>query len=167
MKELTTEEWIGVGIALVLTVVLFGGLLNLSQLFGINQTEIEPIPDQQITDDSMNNTEDLQVEILQEGSGPEAQVGDVVVVHYRGKLENGTEFDNSYDRGQSFPVQLGANQVIPGWEQGLIGAQAGETRRLTIAPELGYGNRAIGPIPANSTLIFEIEVLEVRQNANQ
>src|SRR5690606_20055359 len=106
MKELTTEEWIGVGIALVLTVVLFGGLLNLSQLFGINQTEIEPIPDQQITDDSMNNTEDLQVEILQEGSGPEAQVGDVVVVHYRGKLENGTEFDNSYDRGQSFPVQL-------------------------------------------------------------
>lgn len=105
---------------------------------------------------------ELKVEDLQEGTGEGAKDGDTVVVHYTGTLTNGTKFDSSLDRGKPFPVKLGARRVIPGWEQGLKGMKTGGKRKLTIPPQLAYGPRATGPIPPNSTLIFEIEMIEIK-----
>ncbi len=105
---------------------------------------------------------DVKIEILSEGSGVSARVGDEVVVNYIGTLENGFEFDNSYKRGAPFPVTIGEGRVIKGWEQGLQGIKIGEKRKLTIPPAMAYGDRAIpNLIPANSVLIFEIEAVEI------
>jgi FKBP-type peptidyl-prolyl cis-trans isomerase FkpA len=95
------------------------------------------------------------------GTGATAATGDTVTVNYVGTLVNGTKFDSSYDRGQPFTFRLGAGQVIAGWDQGVVGMRVGGKRRLTIPPSLGYGSQANGPIPANSTLIFEIELLSI------
>lgn len=88
--------------------------------------------------------------------------GDEIMVHYRGTLEsNGNEFDSSFGRGAPFSFYLGKGQVIKGWDEGLLDMCAGENRTLIIPPELGYGNRAIGPIPKGSTLIFETSLVGV------
>ncbi|KAH8169081.1 FKBP-type peptidyl-prolyl cis-trans isomerase domain-containing protein [Sarocladium implicatum] len=90
------------------------------------------------------------------------QKGDKVSMHYHGKLaETGKKFDASYDRNQPFSFKLGTGQVIKGWDQGLLDMCIGEKRTLTIPPELGYGQRNMGPIPAGSTLIFETELLGI------
>jgi FK506-binding protein 2 len=82
---------------------------------------------------------------------------------YRGTLHSdGSQFDASYDRGQPLDFALGTGRVIKGWDQGLLDMCIGEKRRLTIAPELGYGDRAVGPIPANSILVFETELVGIR-----
>ena len=105
----------------------------------------------------------LKIEILTPGTGAEAVAGKNVTVHYVGTLTTGSKFDSSRDRGQGFTFRLGAGQVIQGWDQGVAGMKIGEVRRLTIPPELGYGARGFPPvIPANSTLIFEVELLGVR-----
>jgi FKBP-type peptidyl-prolyl cis-trans isomerase FkpA len=105
----------------------------------------------------------LKIEILTPGTGAEAVAGKNVTVHYVGTLTTGSKFDSSRDRGQGFTFRLGAGQVIQGWDQGVAGMKIGEIRRLTIPPELGYGARGFPPvIPANSTLIFEVELLAVR-----
>ena len=109
----------------------------------------------------------LKIEVLKEGSGPPtgggAKAGDTVTVHYTGTLTNGKKFDSSVDRGQPFSFQLEQGQVIRGWEEGLLGMRAGEKRRLTIPPELGYGTQGVGnAIPPNATLIFEVEMLEIK-----
>jgi hypothetical protein len=97
------------------------------------------------------------------GTGEEARAGNQVSVHYTGWLENGTKFDSSRDRGQPFEFALGAGSVIRGWDEGVQGMRVGGRRRLLIPPELGYGGRAVGGvIPANSTLVFEVELLGVR-----
>ena len=95
------------------------------------------------------------------GTGAAAAVGDLVTVNYVGTLTSGTKFDSSYDRNQPFTFRLGTRQVIAGWDQGVVGMKVGGKRRLTIPPSLGYGGRANGPIPANSTLVFEIELLSI------
>ncbi len=105
---------------------------------------------------------DLIVEDLVQGNGTEAVDGKMVTVHYTGTLTDGTKFDSSVDRGTPFNFQLGIGQVIKGWDQGVKGMKVGGKRKLTIPPSLGYGSRAIGPIPANSTLIFEVELLDVK-----
>lgn len=88
--------------------------------------------------------------------------GDKIKVHYRGTLESdGSEFDSSYPTGSPITFVLGVHQVIDGWDQGLTGMCAGEERKLTIPPELGYGDRAMGGIPAGSTLIFETKLVEI------
>lgn len=105
----------------------------------------------------------LQKEILQQGSGKAAENRDTVVVHYTGTLLDGTRFDSSLDRGEPFSFTIGEGSVIQGWEQGILGMQVGEKRRLTIPPELAYGDKAVGGvIPANSTLVFEVELLEIK-----
>jgi FKBP-type peptidyl-prolyl cis-trans isomerase len=104
----------------------------------------------------------LKIEELQAGSGDEAVTGKQVSVHYTGWLTNGTKFDSSLDRGSPFKFQLGAGQVIQGWDQGVAGMKVGGKRKLTIPPELGYGARgAAGVIPPNATLVFEVELLGV------
>jgi len=97
------------------------------------------------------------------GEGDEAKSGHVVEVHYTGWLEDGTKFDSSLDRKQPFKFQLGAGQVIQGWDQGVAGMKVGGKRRLTIPPGLGYGPRgAGGVIPPNATLTFEVELLATK-----
>ncbi len=98
------------------------------------------------------------------GSGLEAISGKMVVVNYTGTLENGQKFDSSYDHGQPFSFTLGVGQVIRGWDEGVAGMKVGGKRKLTIPPELGYGNQDMGNglIPPNSTLIFEVELLDVK-----
>ncbi len=107
-------------------------------------------------------TDQLQIQDLIVGTGAEARAGNTVSVNYIGTLENGTKFDSSYDRNQPFSFTLGQGQVIRGWEQGIPGMKVGGKRKLIIPPTMGYGDQTVGPIPANSTLIFEVELLEVK-----
>ena len=113
--------------------------------------------------DAMTRRPDgLYVQDLKEGTGARVDSGDVVVVHYTGWLPNGTKFDSSHDRGRPLTdLAIGYGRVIDGWDRGLVGMRAGGHRRLVIPPELGYGATRNGPIPANSTLVFDVEVLEV------
>jgi FKBP-type peptidyl-prolyl cis-trans isomerase len=105
---------------------------------------------------------DLVIEDLVVGTGAAAQSGDTVSVNYTGWLTDGTQFDSSYDRGQPFSFQLGTGGVIQGWDQGVAGMQAGGKRRLTIPPDLAYGAGGRGAIPPNATLIFEVELVEIK-----
>ena len=104
----------------------------------------------------------LQITDSKVGSGAVAKAGQPVTVHYRGTLTDGQEFDASYNRGEPFTFNLGGGEVIKGWDQGVAGMKVGGKRKLTIPPALGYGARAMGnAIPANSTLVFEVELLKV------
>jgi peptidylprolyl isomerase len=105
----------------------------------------------------------LEVKDLVEGKGPAAKVGDPLTVNYVGVFyKGGKEFDNSYDRGQAFPLQLGAGQVIPGWDKGLVGMKVGGRRRLIIPPADAYGAAGQPPsIPPNSTLIFIVDLQSI------
>ncbi|KPM34689.1 hypothetical protein AK830_g11883 [Neonectria ditissima] len=106
---------------------------------------------------------ELQIEVtVPVNCERKTQKGDNVSMHYRGTLQDtGKQFDASIDRGVPFSFKLGTGQVIKGWDQGLLDMCIGEKRKLTIPPEFGYGQRAIGPIPAGSTLIFETELLGI------
>ncbi len=95
------------------------------------------------------------------GSGADALSGKMISVHYTGRLQDGTVFDSSVGK-TPFQFTLGSGQVIAGWDQGIQGMKAGGKRLLIIPPQLGYGNVDYGPIPANSTLIFEVELLSVQ-----
>lgn len=98
------------------------------------------------------------------GTGDSPEPGNTVVVHYTGRLEDGTKFDSSVDRGQPFSFVLGFGKVIKGWDEGLATMNVGGKRKLTIPPELGYGARGMGNvIPPSSTLIFEVELLEIKK----
>ncbi|MCG3147647.1 MAG: hypothetical protein PCFJNLEI_01087 [Verrucomicrobiae bacterium] len=106
---------------------------------------------------------ELKIEDIKVGTGAEAVAGKNVSVHYTGWLTNGTKFDSSKDRGQPFTFPLGGGRVIKGWDQGVAGMKVGGTRKLTIPPNLGYGERgAGGVIPPNATLVFEVELLGVK-----
>lgn len=109
----------------------------------------------------------LQYEDTKQGDGAAAKAGQTCVMHYTGWLwtnnAKGSKFDSSLDRGQPFSFKLGAGQVIRGWDEGVAGIQIGGKRTLLIPPELGYGARgAGGVIPPNATLLFEVELLELR-----
>jgi FKBP-type peptidyl-prolyl cis-trans isomerase len=98
------------------------------------------------------------------GDGSEARAGDVISVHYTGKLSDGTKFDSSRDRNQPFRFKLGSGQVIKGFDEGLVGMRVGGKRTLVIPPDLGYGKAgaAGGKIPPDATLTFEIELIKVQ-----
>lgn len=120
--------------------------------------------DPAVIDETLTTLESgLQYVELEVGAGAIAQPGYIVLVHYTGTLEDGTKFDSSFDRNWPFGFPLGAGRVIPGWEQGVAGMRVGGKRQLIIPPELAYGDAETGPIPANSTLIFEVELLGVTQ----
>ena len=104
----------------------------------------------------------LTIEDMVLGEGAVAASGQSVTVHYTGWLAGGSKFDSSKDRNDPFVFNLGAGQVIRGWDEGVQGMQVGGTRKLTIPPALGYGARgAGGVIPPNATLVFEVELLGI------
>lgn len=104
----------------------------------------------------------LMIEDIVEGTGKTAEKGKVITVHYTGCLTDGTKFDSSLDRREPISITLGVGQVIRGWDEGFDGMKVGGKRKLTIPPEMGYGAQAVGGvIPANSTLVFEVELLYV------
>jgi FKBP-type peptidyl-prolyl cis-trans isomerase len=97
------------------------------------------------------------------GTGPAAKKGDIVTVHYTGWLENGKKFESSRGK-RPYRFQLGARRVIRGWDEGLLGMKKRGKRKLIVPPELGYGPKENGPIPANSTLIFEVEMIKIEKD---
>jgi FKBP-type peptidyl-prolyl cis-trans isomerase FkpA len=103
----------------------------------------------------------LVIDDVRIGTGRKVAEGDSVTVDYIGSTQDGIQFDSSYARGETFTFTVGGGKVIPGWETGLIGMQAGGQRILVIPPSMAYGNRQVGPIPANSVLVFAVELLEV------
>ncbi|MGL5391419.1 MAG: FKBP-type peptidyl-prolyl cis-trans isomerase [Shewanella sp.] len=105
---------------------------------------------------------ELEVIDLVVGEGKAAVKGALITTHYRGFLQDGTQFDSSYDRGQPFQCVIGTGRVIKGWDQGIIGMQVGGKRKLNVPAHLAYGEREVGAhIKPNSDLTFEIELLEV------
>jgi peptidylprolyl isomerase len=103
----------------------------------------------------------LYVQDVVMGEGARADSGDIVTVHYTGWLPQGTKFDSSRDSGEPFEVAIGYGRVIDGWDQGIVGMHVGGQRRLVIPPSMGYGEGGMGPIPGNSTLVFDVELLDV------
>lgn len=112
-------------------------------------------------DTVMNQDGELTIEDIEEGTGEEVQSGDTVVIHYTGTLPDGTVFDSSVERGDPFQTQIGVGQVIEGWDKGVVGMKVGGKRKLTIPPNMAYGDQALPGIPAGSTLIFDVELLEI------
>jgi peptidylprolyl isomerase len=119
------------------------------------QTEVDPA-DYETTESG------LQYYDIVVGDGATPEVGQTVVVHYSGWLEDGTLFDSSVQRGEPFTFPLGQGAVIAGWDEALATMQVGGKRQLRIPPELGYGEAGGGPIPPGATLIFDVELLEVQ-----
>jgi FKBP-type peptidyl-prolyl cis-trans isomerase len=105
----------------------------------------------------------LEIVDMKVGTGAEAKSGNTVKVHYTGTLVDGTKFDSSLDRNEPFTFVLGTGGVIKGWDEGVVGMKVGGKRKLTIPPDMGYGAMGSPPkIPPNATLLFEIELLEVK-----
>jgi len=105
---------------------------------------------------------ELKIEDEKVGNGPAVKNGDKAEVNYLGTLLDGTKFDSSYDRNQTFSFLVGAGNVIEGWDKGLIGMQVGGKRKLTIPSDMAYGSSGQGGIPPNSPLIFEIELVSIK-----
>jgi len=154
--------------------VLAASMTACSQDVGQSTETNEPtnIEEQAVSEDNANDVESFEVapglsaKILHSGYGRAAEAGDYVEVHYTGWLyddqaddNRGDKFDSSVDRGQKFNFTLGGGQVIKGWDQGVAGMLIGEKRELTLAPEMGYGDRGAGNvIPPGAALVFEVEL---------
>ena len=122
--------------------------------------------DDACSSDPVETDEGLVYEDLECGDGAEAENGDTLFVHYTGQLEDGTVFDSS-EGGPPLDFVLGAGDVIEGWDRGFAGMKVGGTRKLTIPPELGYGAGGFPPdIPPDATLIFEVELVDVRSGSS-
>jgi len=120
-----------------------------------------PAAEQKAAGEVVTAPNGLVSQVLKPGTGDVAKKGDKIRVHYVGTFPNGTKFDSSRDRGEPFTFRLGAGMVIPGWDLGVEGMKEGELKKLTIPPGLGYGGSQVGPIPPNSTLVFEVELVDV------
>lgn len=117
-------------------------------------------PDTSMTESTVT---ELIIEDTLVGTGAESKNGDTLVVHYTGTLEDGTKFDSSVDRGQPFEFMIGQGYVIEGWEKGMLGMKVGGKRKLTIPSDMAYGDSGVpGAIPGGATLIFEVELLEIK-----
>jgi peptidylprolyl isomerase len=145
------------------SLVVSGGLLAAS--WGISGAAAQPGPATQPAAGEVGVTyttpSGLQITTVAKSEG--AKKGDEVMVHYAGRLTDGTEFDNSYKRNEPIKFILGQNMVIKGWEEGLLGMQVGDKRKLTIPPDLAYGAEGKAPIPPNATLVFDVELVGLKR----
>ncbi|MDB5254383.1 MAG: peptidylprolyl isomerase FKBP-type [Parcubacteria group bacterium] len=158
MKNLTKNQWVAISVGLAVVVLLmFGG--TLLSLFKSNDI----IGQTPITETSMQKGVEISQEVV--GTGAVAEVGDTVSVNYTGTLQNGTVFDSSYSRNEPIVFVLGTGRVIRGWDEGVLGMKVGGKRHLTISPEYGYGAQTVGPIPANSVLNFDVELVKVQKKS--
>jgi len=159
-----------VGIAIVAVFVLVGGQDLIAGLFNGGSANTQTADTSTITNTntmpaSSTPLDPTQLEMQDTvvGTGATAVAGKQVTVNYVGELTDGTVFDSSLNPGRTpFTFTLGAGQVIQGWDMGVAGMKVGGKRILVIPASLGYGAQAVGPIPANSTLIFQVELLSVK-----
>jgi FKBP-type peptidyl-prolyl cis-trans isomerase len=128
------------------------------------RTQDSQNPTQNQTNQTSMGATELKITDSVVGTGATAQAGMTVFVHYTGTLIDGQVFDSSIPRGEPFSFELGGGQVIQGWDIGIQGMKVGGKRTLVIPASLAYGDRPTGPIPANSTLIFEVELLDVQSS---
>ncbi|MDZ4206066.1 MAG: FKBP-type peptidyl-prolyl cis-trans isomerase [Patescibacteria group bacterium] len=156
MKNLNKNQWVAVVASLAfLTYLLFAS--SIMSLFNPPADHLNTqIPQTGFV------TEEVVV-----GDGSLALPGDTLTVHYVGTLLDGKVFDSSLDRNTPFSFILGVGQVIRGWDEGFSGMRVGGKRLLIIAPDYGYGELGVGTIPPNSTLIFEVELLDVEKSASR
>lgn len=156
-KEKVDKKFILVLIFLVILAIAGGMVVTSGKKTSNNKSLPTPSPSATIS-----SVEELKIEDITIGTGEEAVSGKRITVNYSGTLTDGTKFDSSYDRGTPFSFNLGAGEVIQGWDQGFSGMKVGGKRKLTIPSQLGYGARGAGAaIPPNATLIFEVELLKV------
>ena len=155
---------IGVAIVVVVAVAAFFAYNSLRASRQASTTTNQGPPPLPAGVQTTTTASGLQYQDISVGSGAEAKSGDNVSVHYTGWLTDGTKFDSSVDRNQPFQFTLGAGNVIKGWDEGVAGMKVGGKRRLTVPPDLGYGAQGSPPvIPANATLIFDVELLGINQ----
>lgn len=145
----------------VLVVVVVALAKNQASQGDLNSQSTQESSTSQSAQQEETMSGELEIEDVVVGDGEEAVAGKEVTVHYTGTFTNGEKFDSSVDRGQPFTFKLGAGNVIQGWDQGVAGMKVGGKRKLTIPPELGYGPNDYGSIPGGSTLLFDVELLEV------
>jgi FKBP-type peptidyl-prolyl cis-trans isomerase FkpA len=168
MRHLTAigfnSRWVLLGIALVLAVTLAACGTNPTQEAATPESGVSDNPAATVEGIEMVTTDsELQYQDLTIGTGAEAASGNTVSVHYTGWLTDGTKFDSSKDRNAPYEFTLGAGRVIQGWDEGVAGMKVGGVRRLYIPAGLAYGERGIsGVIPENATLVFEVELLDVK-----
>jgi peptidylprolyl isomerase len=166
---------LGAGVAVIIALAAFGGFFTRSKDLTINsvnsittastsatinnnQTVMSEVQGENISKDPK-----IQIIEVAQGTGTEAKNGSLVSVHYAGKLQDGTVFDSSFSRGEPLQFNLGTGRVIKGWDLGLLGMKVGGKRRLIISPEYAYGASGVpGVIPANATLIFDVELVATK-----
>lgn len=157
MKKLTRNQWIGVAVALLVAGFMFYGIQFILPVFGGSSL--------------INQESAVRKDVIDKGEGEGAEIGDKLIIHYVGRLVDGTVFDSSYDSGEPIEVVLGGGDVIAGWDQGLLGVKAKEKAKLVIPPEFAYkeggfpDGRGGYIIPPNATLIFEIEVVSLEKKS--
>lgn len=151
---------IAVAVSLAVVTLFFGILSALNfPLWGFGGTQAA-VPEAAANNISVKDS-GLIIQDTVAGTGTEAVSGAKVTVHYIGLLSDGTKFDSSVDRGQPFTFTLGRGEVIKGWDEGVVGMKVGGTRVLGIPAELAYGDQQVGPIPPNSALFFQVQLLSV------
>ncbi len=171
-------KYVSIFIVIVFIGVVIGSWLKKTpQVENVNQSapeeqvvENKDLPEQATTPadtgkkiNKVTTIQGMKIETTKQGTGVEIKNGQTAVVHYTGKLTDGTTFDSSKTRGTPFEFPLGAGMVIKGWDMGVLGMKVGEIRMLTIPSDLGYGERgAGGVIPPNATLVFEVELLGIK-----
>jgi FKBP-type peptidyl-prolyl cis-trans isomerase len=147
----------------IIIIVVLVLVVALAAFFAFQKSKTNPSSTATGGGNMITTQSGLQYQDVVVGTGAEAVAGKSVTVHYTGTLQDGTKFDSSVDRNQPFIFTLGAGEVIPGWDEGIAGMKVGGKRKLVIPPELAYGAQGYPPvIPANATLNFDVELLEVK-----
>jgi FKBP-type peptidyl-prolyl cis-trans isomerase len=168
MQTLTKKEWVAVVIVLLVVGVFFGAKFfpkntNIDANVSTAAVNNNNMDQNKQNSGSAASTGVLVIKDVVVGTGAVAKNGDLVEVDYTGKFADGKVFDSSIPRGQPLPFTLGAGQVIPGWDQGILGMKVGGKRTLTIPADLGYGANGFPPvIPANATLYFDVQLVSVK-----
>lgn len=158
-KQFVISIIIGVLVLFIFAYFIFG--LNRSSATN-TQTATPSLAVSPSQAQTSSSTGKLQVIDEKIGSGQAVKKGDTVEINYVGTLTNGKEFDASANHGGAFTTQIGVGQVIKGWDDGIIGMKVGGKRKLIIPPSFGYGDQAVGSIPPNSTLIFQVQLVGIK-----